>query len=238
MAGPRRSVQRFSLLESPPPFARGPSPAATAAKPMPPPADTRLPPTHIRRSHGVRPPAASAVPMRAPAASSGGTSEDLQQIPCHSIPRPPPQGRPALSILHSGPRIPPKVSRLPSPEVSTPLDRVSIRVDTRFSGPRREKPLLPSRRVSTPLDTSDLVRAFQTRETSTVEEFGARRASPMGRLLGTFVRTYGSVSASVSNGAVRQYGNTAMIYYPLLVTPPLFRPRPGQTLPEGRKARR
>jgi len=161
MAGPRRSVQGPLPPASPPPFARGPSPAATAAKPMPPPADTRLPPTRIRRSHGVRPPAASAVPMRAPAASSGGTSEDLQQIPCHSIPHLPPRGRPALSILHSGPRIPPKVSRLPSPEVSTPLDRVLIRVDTRFSRPRREKPLLPSRRVSTPLDTSDPWRASQ-----------------------------------------------------------------------------
>jgi hypothetical protein len=86
--------------ESPPPFARGPSPAATAAKPIPPPADTRLPPALTDWSHGVRPPAASAVPMRAPAASSGGTSEDFQQIPCHSIPHPlpslstPPFGHP------------------------------------------------------------------------------------------------------------------------------------------------
>jgi hypothetical protein len=35
------------------------------------------------------------------------------------------------------------------------LDKVSIRVDMRFSGPCPEKPLLPFRRVSIPLDTSD-----------------------------------------------------------------------------------
>jgi len=100
MTRPRRIVQGHLPPKSPPPFARGPSPAATAAKPMPPPADTRLPPTHIRRSHGVRPPAASAVPMRAPAASSGGTSEDFQQIPCHSIPHPPPEAvRPCPSCI-------------------------------------------------------------------------------------------------------------------------------------------
>ena len=111
------------------------------------------PPSHW--SHGVRPPAVPTVPMRAPAVSSGGTSEDFQQIPCHSIPYPPPEAVPPCPSCISGPCIPPKVFRRPSPDVSMPLDKVSIRVDMRFSGPRREKPLLPFRRVSTPLDTPD-----------------------------------------------------------------------------------
>jgi len=104
MVGPRRSVQGLLPPKSPPPFARGPSPAATAAKPIPPPPDTRLPPTPIRRSYGVRPPAVPTAPMRAPAASTGGTSENLQQIPCHPVPHLSPKTRPASSI-------PPKVSR-------------------------------------------------------------------------------------------------------------------------------
>jgi hypothetical protein len=207
MTRPRRSVQRFSPRRVLPPL-------RTRA----------LPRRHRRKTHATTgrytPPAHPhpQVPRRTATRRLSSPDARTRRLVRRNVGRPPansvplhppptPQGRPALFILHSGPRIPPKVSRLPSPDVSTPLDRVSIRVDTRFSRPRREKPLLPSRRVSTPLDTSDLVRAFQTRETSTVKEFGARRASPMGRLLGTFVRTYGSVSASVSNGAVRQYGD-------------------------------
>jgi hypothetical protein len=66
------------------------------------------PPAHPRPGSGVRPPAASAVPMRAPAASTGGTSDNLQQTPCHSRNPPTPKGHPAFWAPH-----PPK--GLPSP---------------------------------------------------------------------------------------------------------------------------
>jgi hypothetical protein len=56
-----------------------------------------------RRFHGVRPPAASAVPMRAPAASSGGTSDNLQQTPCHSVPHVPGTG---FQVSGTGHRVP------------------------------------------------------------------------------------------------------------------------------------
>jgi hypothetical protein len=59
-----------------------------------------------QRFHGVRPPAVPTVPMRAPAASSGGTSEDFQQIPCQSIPHPPPEAVPPCPSCIPGPRIP------------------------------------------------------------------------------------------------------------------------------------
>jgi hypothetical protein len=154
MARPRRSVQGFSPQRVLPPSHAGPPPP-------PPPQNLNhhrqihasRPPS--QRFHGVRPPAVPTVPMRAPAVSSGGTSEDFQQIPCHSIPHPPPEAVPPCPSCIPGPCIPPKVFRRLPPDVSTALDRVSIRVDMRFSRPRREKPPLPFRRVSTPLDTPD-----------------------------------------------------------------------------------
>ena len=130
-----------------------------------------------QRFHGVRPPAVPTVTMRAPAASSGGTSEDLQQIPCHSIPHPPPEAVPPCPSCISGPCIPPRVFCRPSPDVSTALDKVSIRVDMRFSGPRREKPLLPFRQVSVPLDTLDL----KSHPLYLFSVHGARDVSPRGK---------------------------------------------------------
>ena len=47
------------------------------------------PPAHPHAGSGVRPPAVPAVSMCAPAASTGGTSDNLQQTPCHSEPPPP-----------------------------------------------------------------------------------------------------------------------------------------------------
>jgi hypothetical protein len=88
-------------------FARGPSPAATAANPTTT-TGRYTPPAHPRPGSGVRPPAASAVPMCAPAASTGGTSDNLQQTPCHSRNPPTPKGHPAFWAPH-----PPK--GLPSP---------------------------------------------------------------------------------------------------------------------------
>jgi hypothetical protein len=61
------------------------------------------PPAHPRPGSGVRPPAASAVPMRAPAASTGGTSDNLQQTPCHSVPHVPGTG---FQVSGTGHRVP------------------------------------------------------------------------------------------------------------------------------------
>jgi hypothetical protein len=90
------------------PLARGPSPRrhrrkthATTGRYTPPAHPHRGPTAYghppSQRSRCAHPPL-----------SSGGTSEDLQQIPCHSIPHLPPRGRPALSILHSVASHPPK----------------------------------------------------------------------------------------------------------------------------------
>jgi hypothetical protein len=97
----------FSPPESPPPFARGPSPAATAAKPIPPPADTRLPPalTEVpRRTATRRPNGPDARTRRFVRRNVGGLPAN--SVPFH--PPPTPRGRPALSILHSGALHPPK----------------------------------------------------------------------------------------------------------------------------------
>jgi hypothetical protein len=115
-------------------FARGPSPAATAANPKPPPADTRLPPTHVRvPAYGHPPPQQSrcAHPPPRPA-ERPTTSSKLRATPVTHLP--------LKAIPHSGLPILPKVSRLPSPDVSIPFDTVSTRLDTFSSKPPRGKP--------------------------------------------------------------------------------------------------
>ena len=140
MTRPRRIVQGPLPPKSPPPFARGPSPAATAAKPMQPPADTRLPPPTSAgpTAYGHPPPQQSrcAHPPPRPA-ERRRTSSKFRATPSPTHP-PRPSGlvHPAFWASH-----PPK--GLPSPDASTPLDRVSIRVDMRVSRPRREKTASP-----------------------------------------------------------------------------------------------
>ena len=114
-----------------------------------------------QRSHGVRPPAVPTVPMRAPAVLTGGTSEDLQQIPCHSIPHPlpslstPPFCRPSRDL-------PPVLS---PPNGSTPFDTVSIRVDRPLPEAAWEASSPVPAGVHSAIHFGPLG-AFQTRETS------------------------------------------------------------------------
>jgi hypothetical protein len=107
MAGPRRNVQGLLPPVSSPPFARGPSPAATAAKPIPPPADTRLPPalTLVPRRTATRRPNGPDARIRRL------VRRNVEGLTANSVPfypPPTPRGRPALSILHSGALHPPK----------------------------------------------------------------------------------------------------------------------------------
>jgi hypothetical protein len=136
MARRRRSVQRFSPRRVLPPSHAGPPP--------PPPPQN---PCHHRQIHASRPPTSAgptayghpppqqsqcAHPPPRPA-ERRKTSSKFRATPSPTHP-PRPSGpvHPAFRASH-----PPK--GLPSPDASTPLDRVSIRVDMRFSRPRREK---------------------------------------------------------------------------------------------------
>jgi hypothetical protein len=94
--GPGVSSRGFPSPESPPPFARGPSPAATAAKPIPPPADTRLPPALTlvpRRTATRRLSSPDARTRRLVRRNVGG-------LPANSVPlHPPPPPKPLHSAI-------------------------------------------------------------------------------------------------------------------------------------------
>ena len=157
-------VSRLRIVQAPayPPGERV-VPLSPAGPPPPPPPQThnhhrqihasRPPP---RGSHGVRPPAVPTVPMRAPAASTGGTSDNLQQTPCHSRNPPTPK-----AIPHSGLPILPKVSRRRSTQCRLGWARS-----------------LPSHHgeshVPCPVGVDSAVHFVQTRSTNPVTDAGVR----------------------------------------------------------------
>jgi hypothetical protein len=142
-------------------------PPSHAGPPPPPPPQNLY---HHRQIHASRPP--SRVPRRTATRRPNGPDARTRRLvrrnvgglPANSVPfhpPPTPRGRPALSILHSGASHPPK--GLPS-SVAGCVYAVGQGVDSgrhALFRPRREKPLLPFRRVSTPLDTPDPRRASQ-----------------------------------------------------------------------------